>query len=55
MRQKEVKRAEEEGKEYNKWKKERRKRKGADMIFQKHKGSTKNFKNMRVIYGISKT
>ena len=33
MRQKEEKHAEEEGKEYQKWKKERRKRKGADMKF----------------------
>ena len=53
MRHKQGKHTDEEGKEYQKWKKERRKRKGADMIFQKHKGSTKNFKNMRVIYGIS--
>ena len=55
MRQKEEKHAEEEGKEYQKWKKERRKRKGADMKFQNLEGSEQNFKNMREVYGILKT
>ena len=33
----------------------KKKEKGADMKFQNLEGSEENFKDMRVIYGISKT